>query len=51
MVSTIEAAREFIKQVGYPVIVKPDVGVGANDTYELKNEDDLKDFFADDHNI
>ena len=51
MVSTIEAAREFIKQVGYPVIVKPDVGVGANETYELKNEDDLKDFFADDHNI
>ena len=51
MVSTIEAAREFIKQVGYPVIVKPDVGVGANDTYELKNEDDLKVFFANDHNI
>lgn len=51
MVSTIEAAREFIKQVGYPVIVKPDVGVGANDTYELKNEDDLKAFFDDDQNI
>lgn len=51
MVSTIEVAREFIKQVGYPVIVKPDVGVGANDTYELKNEDDLKAFFDDDHNI
>lgn len=51
MVSTIEAAREFIKQVGYPVIVKPDVGVGANDTYELKNEDDLKVFFDDDQNI
>lgn len=51
MVSTIEAAREFIKQVGYPVIIKPDVGVGANDTYELKNEDDLKAFFDDDQNI
>lgn len=51
MVSTLEAAREFIKQVGYPVIVKPDVGVGANDTYELKNEDDLKAFFDDDQNI
>ena len=51
MVSTIEAAREFIKQVGYPVIGKPDVGVGANDTYELKNEDDLKAFFDDDQNI
>ena len=51
MVSTMEAAREFVNQVGYPVIVKPDVGVGANDTYELKNEDDLKAFFDDDQNI
>ncbi len=51
MVSTLEAAREFVNQVGYPVIVKPDVGVGANDTYELKNEDDLKAFFDDDQNI
>lgn len=51
MVSTLEAAREFVNQVGYPVIVKPDVGVGANDTYELKNEDDLKVFFDDDQNI
>ena len=27
MVSTLEAAREFIAQVGYPVIVKPDNGL------------------------
>ena len=46
MVSTMEAAREFVNQVGYPVIVKPDVGVGANDTYKLKNDDELVGFFA-----
>ena len=47
-VTTIEAAKNFIAQVGYPVIVKPDVGVGANDTYKLSNEEDLKKFF-DEH--
>lgn len=35
----------FIKEVGYPVIVKPDCGVGACDTWKLENEKDLTDFF------
>ncbi|MDD3114121.1 MAG: carbamoylphosphate synthase large subunit [Anaerovibrio sp.] len=46
-VSTLAAAQDFISRVGYPVVVKPDVGVNANDTYKLKNEAELKDFFAD----
>lgn len=45
MVSTIEAAREFIRMVGYPVIVKPDNGCGAEATYKLKNENGLQAFF------
>ena len=31
----------FVHTVGYPVIVKPDNGVGANNTYKLKNDDEL----------
>lgn len=46
MVCTIDAARAFIQTVGYPVIVKPDNGCGAEATYKLKNEDDLQNFFA-----
>ena len=46
MVCTIDAARAFIRTVGYPVIVKPDNGCGAEATYKLKNEDDLQNFFA-----
>ena len=46
MVYTIDAARAFIRTVGYPVIVKPDNGCGAEATYKLKNEDDLQNFFA-----
>ena len=30
---------------GYPVIVKPDVGVGAADTWKLENEKDLEWFY------
>ena len=42
--STYEEDIEFIKEVDFPVIVKPDVGVGAAATYKIKNEQDLKDF-------
>ncbi len=47
MVSTLEAAEAFIREVGYPVIVKPDNGCGAEATYKLKNAADLKAFYAD----
>ena len=44
-VTTLAAARRFISKVGYPVIVKPGIGVGAADTWKLKNEEDLKWFY------
>lgn len=47
LIDDIEHAREFIAQVGYPVIVKPDNGVGANATYKLKNDADLEKFFKE----
>ena len=45
LVSTMEKALEFIDTVGYPVVVKPDRGVGAEATYKLKCEADVKNFF------
>jgi hypothetical protein len=44
LVKSEAGCRRFIKKVGYPVIVKPDNGVGANDTYKLSNDEELKDF-------
>lgn len=47
----IEAAKDaynFVKKVGYPVIVKPDNGVGAACTYKLKNNEQL-DAFLNEH--
>jgi len=47
LVSTYEEGMAFIAEVGYPVIVKPDNGVGAAATYKLKNEDDVRAFYND----
>lgn len=44
VVKSLAGCEKFIDKVGYPVIVKPDNGVGANDTYKLKNEEELKAF-------
>ena len=40
-----KAAADFVKLVGYPVIVKPDNGVGAEATYKLENDADFENFF------
>lgn len=40
------ATKAFANNVGYPVIVKPDNGVGASSTYKLKNDEELDYFFA-----
>ena len=46
LVYDYEGCKDFIAEVGYPVIVKPDNGVGASSTYKLKNDDQLNYFFA-----
>ena len=43
----IEACRAFLAKVGYPVVVKPDNGVGAASTYKLKCDEDLVHFMGD----
>lgn len=45
MVSTIDQALNFIQKVNYPVIVKPDDGVGANATWAIHNDEELNQFY------
>ena len=47
VVSDREAGKTFIDKVGFPVIVKPDVGVGATHTWKLENDADLEAFYND----
>lgn len=45
LADTLEECLEFISQTGYPVVVKPDNGVGASHTYRLENEEQVREFF------
>ena len=44
IVDNWDGCRAFIDKVGYPVVVKPDNGVGAAATYKLKTDEDLVAF-------
>jgi hypothetical protein len=44
---TPSAVRRFVSQVGYPVIAKPDVGVGAARTYQLDDESAVSAYLTD----
>ena len=42
-----EAVRAFAEKTGYPVVAKPDIGVGANGTYKIDDSAALSAFFRD----
>lgn len=44
LVEGYEDAVAFAHTVGYPVVVKPDNGVGASQTYRLRSDEDLRFF-------
>lgn len=44
---TLEEAKAFAHETGYPVIVKPDQGVGASNTYKLRSDDALERFWQE----
>jgi len=46
-VSGYEDTAAFTAQVGYPVIAKPENGVGAAGTYTIENDAELRSFFAE----
>ena len=48
LVTDLTESLAFVEKVGYPVIVKPDNGVGAATTYKLKSEDELRAFHEED---
>lgn len=51
LVTTLEESLKFISIVGYPVFVKPDVGVGADDSHTIQNYAELVEFHQKSLNI
>ncbi len=47
MVDDYDGCMAFIAEVGFPVIVKPDNGVGASHTYKLDDENELAAFLGE----
>ncbi len=45
VVRSLAEAEALIAKTGYPVIAKPDIGVGAANTYKINSPDDLLLFF------
>ncbi len=47
VVRKLKDAKALIEVTGFPVVAKPDVGVGAARTYKIHNPEELTAFFAD----
>ena len=45
--TTPEATKAFVQEVGYPIVAKPDIGVGAAKTYKISDDFEL-DFYLRD---
>ncbi len=46
-VSDLKKAKAFLDDIGgYPIIAKPECGVGASHTYKITNDRELDEFFA-----
>lgn len=46
MVEDLDGCQAFIDEVGYPVVAKPDNGVGASDTWKIEDGKQLEDFLG-----
>lgn len=45
MVDTLENCLAFAAEVGFPVVAKPDNGVGASHTFKIEDEEQMRQFF------
>ena len=45
-----DAVSGFARQTDYPIIAKPDVGVGASGTYKIEDDEQLQSFYKTESN-
>jgi hypothetical protein len=47
LVANPDILNDFVAQYGYPLIIKPDKGMGAANTYKINNESELSEVLKD----
>ena len=47
----LDAILRFASEAGYPLFVKPDVGVGAVSSHKIESESDLRFFYSSTQNV
>ena len=46
VIHNFKAAKKYVKEIGFPIVAKPDIGVGAAKTYKITTNTQLEDFFS-----
>ncbi len=46
VVKTLADGKKLVDEIGFPVVAKPDIGVGAAKTFKINNLSQLKQFFS-----
>lgn len=45
LASSLQACQDLIAETGFPVVAKPDIGVGAAQTFKISSQQELEDFW------
>lgn len=48
---SLEDALAFAANVGYPLIIKPDHGMGASDTHKVDNDEEIVKFWNEERDL
>ena len=51
LVESMEDCRRFVAEAGYPVVAKPDNGVGASHNFKITNDEELAAFYKQRHEV
>ena len=51
LISDLESGKAFAREVGYPVFVKPDGGMGASGSYKISSDEEMERFYAGKENV
>ncbi len=46
LVRSLDQAQLFAREVGYPLVAKPDIGVGAANTFKINSDEELERFYG-----